>query len=188
MGLTSRQLKALTLSIILTAALAAPAFAISAKTAAKIDAEVVEALAQFRKEVKGGVKLLDQANGVLVFPRVYKAGIGIGAEHGKGALLMGGKTVDYYSTSAASIGLQLGGQKKTIVIMFLTADSLAKFRKSSGWEVGVDGSVALVDIGAGGSIDTTNIKEPIVGFVFGQAGLMYNLTLEGSKMQKLEVK
>ena len=59
------------------------------------------------------------------------------------------------------------------------------FRNSQGWEVGVDGSVALVEIGAGGSIDTSNIQDPIVGFVFGQKGLMYNLTLEGSKMTRI---
>ena len=52
-------------------------------------------------------------------------------------------------------------------------------------EAGVDGSVALVELGAGGSLDTSNIKDPIVGFVFGNKGLMYNLTLEGSKFTKL---
>ena len=49
-------------------------------------------------------------------------------------------------------------------------------------------SVALVTAGAEGSIDTTTINDPIVGFVFGQKGLMYNLTLEGSKFNKLDVR
>ncbi len=173
---------AVALSTIFVLALTAPALAISAKTAGKIDAQVVEALAEFNKTVDGGSKLLGEANGALIFPKVYKAGFGIGGEHGKGVLQVGGKTVDYYSTSAASFGLQFGGQKKTIVIVFLKSDALKKFRLSEGWEVGVDGSVALIDLGAGGSIDTTNIKDPIIAFVFGQAGLMYNLTLEGSKM------
>ncbi len=178
---------AVALSTIFVLALTAPALAISAKTAGKIDAQVVEALAEFNKTVDGGSKLLGEANGALIFPKVYKAGFGIGGEHGKGVLQVGGKTVDYYSTSAASFGLQFGGQKKTIVIVFLKSDALKKFRLSEGWEVGVDGSVALIDLGAGGSIDTTNIKDPIIAFVFGQAGLMYNLTLEGSKMHKLKV-
>jgi len=161
--------------------------AISSKTAGKIDSQIVEAKDQFMKTVKGSEKLLGQSNGMLIFPKVYKAGIGIGGEHGKGALQIGGKTVDYYSTSAASIGFQLGGQKKTVVLLFLTKEALTKFRNSEGWEVGVDGSVALIDLGAGGSVDTTNIKDPIIGFVFGQAGLMYNLTLEGAKIHKLTV-
>jgi lipid-binding SYLF domain-containing protein len=184
---TKRIQTAIALTAIFTLALAAPALAISSKTAKEIDGQVVEALAEFNKTVDGGSKLLGEANGALVFPKVYKAGFGIGGEHGKGVLQIGGKTVDYYSTSAASFGLQFGGQKKTIVLVFLKPDALKKFRLSEGWEVGVDGSVALIDIGAGGSVDTTNIKDPIIAFVFGQAGLMYNLTLEGSKMQKLKV-
>ena len=102
-----------------------------------------------------------------------------------GALRIAGKTADYYSTAAASIGLQLGAQAKTVIILFLEKAALDKFRNSKGWEAGVDGSVALIQVGAGGSIDTTNIKDPIIGFVIGQKGLMFNVTLEGSKFTKL---
>lgn len=155
-----------------------------AATAKEIDVSVDVALERFYNEVQGAKEFLKSAKGVLVFPSVYKAGFGIGGEYGEGALRIGGKTVDYYSTAAASIGFQLGAQKKTIIVVFVQDEALKKFRKSSGWEVGVDGSVALVTIGAGRSIDTTNIRDPIVGFVFSQKGLMYNLTLEGSKFTK----
>jgi lipid-binding SYLF domain-containing protein len=128
------------------------------------------------------------AKGVLVFPKVYKAGIGIGGEYGEGALRMSGKTVDYYNTAAASIGFQLGAQAKSIVVIFIQQSALDEFRESEGWKVGVDGSVALVDIGVGKAVDTTNIKDPVVGFIFGQKGLMYNLTLEGAKFTKLDKK
>ena len=157
-----------------------------AKTAKEIDVSVDIALENFYKTVKGGNEFLKSAKGVLVFPSVFKAGIGIGGEYGEGALRIGGKTADYYSTAAGSIGFQLGAQKKTVILVFMQQEALKKFRASSGWEAGVDGSVALVTIGAGGSIDTTNIKDPIVGFVLGQKGLMYNLTLEGSKYSKLK--
>ena len=89
-------------------------------------------------------------------------------------------------SAAGSFGLQLGAQAKSVVVAFMTKDALDKFRNSSGWKVGVDGSVALVDIGAGKTIDTNNIKDPVVGFIFGSKGLMYNLTLEGSKFSKLD--
>jgi lipid-binding SYLF domain-containing protein len=159
---------------------------ILAADAREIDVSANVALEQFKKEVKGAKQFLAKANGYLVFPKVVKAGIGIGGEYGEGALRIGGKTAAYYSTAAASIGFQLGVQKKSIIIVFLTKEALSKFRKSEGWKVGVDGSVALIKVGAGGSIDTTNIKDPIVAFVFGQKGLMYNLTLEGSKLTKLD--
>jgi len=157
-----------------------------AADAREVDISADVALEQFQKEVNGAKQFLAKANGYLVFPKVVKAGLGIGGEYGEGALRIGGKTVAYYSTAAASIGLQLGVQKKSIIIVFLTKEALSKFRKSEGWEVGVDGSVALIKVGVGGSIDTTNIKDPIVAFVFGQKGLMYNLTLEGSKFTKLK--
>jgi len=159
-----------------------------AATAKEIDVSVDVALENFEKEVKGAKEFLQSAKGVLVFPRVIKAGVGIGGEYGEGALRIGGKTVDYYNTASASIGFQLGAQAKSVILVFMQEDALKKFRGSSGWEVGVDGSVALIKLGAGGSIDTTKIKDPIVGFVFGQKGLMYNLTLEGSKFTKLNKK
>lgn len=163
---------------------AAPAHAASA---AEIDQEVDRALAAFQK-IDGANAFLGIAKGVLVFPKVYKAGIGVGGEYGEGALRIGGKTVDYYSTAAASVGFQLGAQAKSIIVLFTDESTLKKFRESEGWKVGVDGSVALVDIGIGKAVDTTNIKDPVIGFVFGQKGLMYNLTLEGSKFTKLDKK
>lgn len=169
------------------AILLGPAASARAASAAVIDTEVNEALAAFQK-IEGARAYLSIAKGVLVFPKVYKAGIGIGGEYGEGALRIGGQTVDYYSTAAASVGFQLGAQAKTIVVLFTDEAALAKFRASEGWKVGVDGSVALVDIGVGKAVDTQNIKDPVIGFVFGQKGLMYNLTLEGSKFTKLDKK
>ncbi|MFH1868902.1 MAG: YSC84-related protein [Candidatus Omnitrophota bacterium] len=155
-----------------------------AATAKEIDASVDSSLGLF-KDVKGAEGLIKKAAGVLVFPKVYKAGIGIGGEYGEGALRINGKTVDYYNTASASIGFQLGGQKKTIIILFMQKDSLDKFRASSGWKAGIDASVAVIAIGTGGAIDTAKINEPIIAFILDQKGLMYNLTLEGSKITKI---
>jgi lipid-binding SYLF domain-containing protein len=157
-----------------------------AASAAKIDQESDEALAVFKEQISGADVFINQAAGYLVFPRVIKVGIGVGAETGEGVLRVGGQTVAYYRTTSGSIGFQLGAQAKSIVIAFMTRDSLQKFRDSEGWKVGVDGSVALIDLGAGKTIDTDNIRDPVVGFIFGSKGLMYNLTLEGSKFSKLD--
>jgi lipid-binding SYLF domain-containing protein len=186
--IAARQCTSLSL-LLLTAAMALflaapPGYAASA---AEIDKQVDQTLVAFRK-IDGAKPFLGIAKGMLVFPKVYKAGIGVGGEYGEGALRIGGTTVDYYSTAAASLGFQLGAQAKSIVILFTDESALRKFRESEGWKVGVDGSVALVDIGAGKAVDTTNIKDPVIGFIFGQKGLMYNLTLEGSKFTKLDKK
>jgi lipid-binding SYLF domain-containing protein len=157
-----------------------------AGSAKSIDLDVDEALANFDKQVGGSKEFLKKAKGVLVFPSVIKAGFGIGGEYGEGALRINGKSKEYYNTMAASFGFQIGAQAKTIILAFMEKNALEKFRNSEGWKVGVDGSVALITLGMGDSLDTTNAQEPIVAFVFGQKGLMYNLTLEGSKFNKMD--
>ncbi|EEF80334.1 lipid-binding SYLF domain-containing protein [Methylophaga thiooxydans] len=156
-----------------------------AASATEIEIGVDETLKNFTQEVAGGAEFLKRAKGVLVFPKVIKAGFGIGGEYGEGALQINGETTDYYNTAAASIGLQLGAQSKSLVIVFLETDSLEYFRNSKGWKAGVDGSVAVVEWGGGEDINTIDIEDPIVGFVFSNKGLMFNLTLEGSKFTRI---
>jgi lipid-binding SYLF domain-containing protein len=158
---------------------------VQARSAKEIDVSVDVALDRFKNEIPGAKEFLRNAKGVLVIPNVIRIGFGLGGEYGEGALLIDGKTVDYYSVAAGSFGFQIGAQSKNIVIIFMDEGALTTFRDSLGWRAGVDGSVALVDYGAGGSVDTKNIQHPIVGFVFGLKGLMVNLSLEGSKFTKL---
>ena len=163
-------------------------FSASAGAASReeINAEVRQALKEFRHHTSAGHELSQKAAGMLVFPSVVKAGIGVGGEYGEGALLVGGKTVAYYNIAAASIGFQLGAQARSMIVLFMTENALSKFRASEGWKAGVDGSVALATLGAGGSIDTETAKKPIIGFIFSNKGLMYNLTFEGSKITKID--
>lgn len=156
-----------------------------AASAVEINIGVDATLKRFRMEVQGGSGFLKRAKGVLVFPKVIKAGLGIGGEYGEGALRIGGKTVEYYSTAAASIGFQLGVQSKSVVLVFLDDSAMSDFRNSDGWKAGVDGSIAVVEWGVGEDINTIDIKDPIVGFIFGNKGLMFNLTIEGSKFTKV---
>lgn len=157
-----------------------------AKSAEAIDLGVKESLEVFKK-TKGASELLSKAAGALVFPEVYKAGMGIGGEYGEGALISGRKTLGYYSTASASIGFQFGGQKKTVIYLFMNKNALDRFRKSDGWKVGVDASVAVIALGAGASVDTNyNEEQDILAFILDQKGLMYNITLEGSKLSRIE--
>ena len=157
-----------------------------AASAEEIDIRVDAALERFQEKVQGGKEFLKKAEGILVIPNVLKAGFGIGGEYGEGAMRIDGKTVDYYSIASASIGLQMGAQSKTIVLVFLEKKALETFRMSEGWKAGVDGSVAIAEWGVGEDINTIDIKDPIIGFVFDNKGLMFNLTLEGSKFSKIK--
>ena len=152
----------------------------------RIDQEADSALVVFTEEINGAEIFLDQAAGFLVFPRVLRAGFGVGAETGEGALRVGGKTIDYFRITSGSIGFQAGAQARSMVIAFMTESSLENFQNSNGWRVGIDGSVALIDVGAGKTIDSQNIRDPVVGFIFGSAGLMANLTLEGTRFTRIQ--
>jgi lipid-binding SYLF domain-containing protein len=156
-----------------------------AKTAKEINSEVNVALKLFPQHVRGGKEFLQAAKGVLVIPNIVKAGLGVGGEYGEGALRIGENTVEYYSLAAGSVGLQIGAQKTNLILVFMQDQALKNFRASSGWKAGVDGSVAFIDVGKGTTLDTVNIKEPIVAFMFGQKGLMASATVEGAKFTKL---
>ena len=159
-----------------------------AKTAKEIDASVDAALERFETEVFGAKDMIAKSKAILVFPKVVKAGIGFGGEYGVGALRSGGKSIGYYNTITGSFGFQLGGQVKSVYMLFMEDKALRDFQYSEGWKAGVDGSVALIVIGADGSVDTTKTNQPIIAYVLGQKGLMYNLTLEGSKFNKIQPK
>ena len=152
----------------------------------QIDQRVCKTLQQFDTINPANLSLSQKAAGMLVFPRVTKGGIGIGGEHGEGALLVGGKTMGYYSVGAASVGLTLGLAKHSEIIMFMTQEALDKFTSSDGWSIGADAGITVVSGGASGSYDTQTMQKPILGFVFGEKGLIGDLSLQGSKISKIK--
>ncbi len=159
---------------------------VQAASKAKIDARVAETLAQFTKKYKSAQGILDQAAGVLVFPRITKGGFIIGGEYGEGALIVDGTTVGYYSVASPSIGLQFGLQTKSLILVFLSQDALERFRRSDGWAIGVDANVTLVEIGASADINTEISRTPIMAFVLNHKGLMAGISLEGTKISPIE--
>lgn len=181
MALKIRYLLAVFLCMILMTSL--PALAVSSRV--ELDAEVQAALDKLFAERPAAKVLGEKAKGILVFPTIVKGGLVIGGEFGDGALLINKQTADYYRTISASFGFQAGAQARTQIIMFMTDEALNTFLNSNGWEAGVDGSVAIAQFGAGGAIDTQTAQAPIVGFITDNKGLMYNLTLEGTRISKI---
>jgi lipid-binding SYLF domain-containing protein len=158
----------------------------TAETTAQIDAGVKAARDQCAAQIPGCNEAAEKAAGMLVFPEVTKAAVGVGGSYGEGALIVGGKNAGYYSATSASIGLQLGAQTSAQIIMFMTAEALDQFRNSSGWEAGANAQVTMIDEGKAADIDSVLRSTPVVAFVFGQKGLMGDLSVEGSKITKLE--
>ncbi len=172
------------LGVVLLTVLAAPLPAL-AGSAEEINASANAALHKFVELNPSAQELGRKAAGALVFPSVVKAGFGFGGAYGEGVLIVHGNAAGYYNIVSASFGFQIGVQAQSVVILFMTEEALAQFERSYGWKVGVDGSVVVVNLGAAGSIDTDTLTSPILGFIFDQQGLMYSLSLEGSKISRI---
>lgn len=153
-----------------------------AARAVSMDADIDRALSQLAQQARGSDQLVATAKGVLVFPTVLSAGLGIGASHGLGGLRRDGKTVRHYRMTAASVGLLAGARSKTVVYLFMTEEALKSFENSSGWTVGADASVTLMTVGANAQIDTQSARQPVIGFVLTNAGLMGNLSMDGTRI------
>ena len=161
---------------------------LKAQKAAELDKKVAEATAKLYASSEAAVKLSKVAKGILVFPSVKKAGFVVGGQYGEGALNVGGKTAGYYKTTAASFGLQAGGQKFGYAMFFMTPGALDYLKSSKGWEVGVGPSIVVVDEGVARSLTTSSAREDIYVFFFGQKGLMAGLGIQGSKISEIHPK
>lgn len=164
-----------------------PGFGNSAEQRAAIDADVDRALSQLYNEARGSRDLVSSARGVLVFPNVISAGFVVGGTSGRGALRKGGKTVRYYRTTGGSVGLLAGVRSAAVFYLFMSDEALNQFERSSGWTVGTSASVALIQVGADAQVDTRNIKQAVIGFVLTNAGIMANLSLDGTRITPLDI-
>ncbi len=158
---------------------------VMAETAQQIDSEVDVALQKLYASTPVAKKLAAEAEAVLVFPSMLKAGLMVGGQYGKGALRQKGKTVGYYRSSAVSYGLQAGAQKFGYAMFFMSSDALKYLGSSDGWEVGVGPSIVMVDEGMARTMTTTTLNDGVYAFVFGQKGLMAGIGLQGSKIDKI---
>ena len=154
---------------------------------ASIDAQVDATLTRLYGAVPGSREMVAKANGVLVFPGVVGASLGVGAQYGRGALRVGGRTENFYSTTQGSLGIQAGAQSKAVIYLFNTQQALDTFRNSNGWTAGADATVAVANIGANGSVDTNTIRQPVVGFVLTNVGLEAGVSLSGAKISKIQM-
>ena len=166
--------------------LAAGSVQVFAATAAELDREALQALHQLYSESPAAAKLGKAAKGILIFPKVYKAGFILGGQYGEGALIVNGNVVGYFKTMGGSYGLQAGAQAFGYALFFMTDKALKYLLNSSGWEIGVGPSIVVVDKGAAKSLTTTTGKDDIYAFFFSQKGLMAGLGLQGNKISRLQ--
>jgi lipid-binding SYLF domain-containing protein len=144
------------------------------------------ALQKLNSRVPAAKSLSQSATAVLVFPKITKAGLGVGGQYGDGVLFKAGRVVGFYNTSGASYGLQAGAQQFGYAMFLMNDKAVAALGASEGFEVGVGPSVVLIDEGMAKTLTTTTAKDDIYAFIFGQKGLMAGLGIQGNKITRLK--
>ena len=167
------------------------AFALLPTTALAADRSALErdaraALAKLTATVPAAKSLSATATAVLVFPKITKAGLGVGGQYGDGVLFKGGKAAGYYNTSGASVGLQAGAQQFGYAMFLMNDKAVGALSANEGFEVGVGPSVVVMDEGKAKTLTTTTAKDDIYAFIFGQKGLMAGLGIQGNKITRLK--
>ena len=183
MGEISR--RGMTLGLLSVGALAACGNGVGGGGAAMIDSRVDQSLSYLYSNYPGTQDLANRAAGILVMPVVTEIGLGVGGAYGRGALRVGGATVDYYSQGSLSGGLQIGGQQYSHVLFFMTPDALLEFRTSDGWALGGDAEYAYLDRGETLRAETTTSLAPVIAVIFAQSGLRVGATIVGTKYTRI---
>lgn len=127
-----------------------------------------------------------KARAILVFPSVVKAGFMFGGQIGEGIRIEKGQVVGYYSTVAASYGLQAGIQSFGYALFFMNSEATRQLDSTGGFEIGVGPSIVVVDEGMGKSITSNTITSDTYAFIFSQRGLMAGLGIQGSKISRID--
>ena len=122
------------------------------------------------------------AKAVLVFPSVLKAGFIFGGETGNGVLLVHGRPMGFYNTSAASWGLQAGGKQFSYALFLMNDQALKYLHQSGGWAIGGGGNIVVVNQGAAVGANSTTVSHDVYAFPFNAKGLMAGIDISGSKI------
>jgi len=137
---------------------------------------------------KGNPLALDlskRAKGILVFPKIVKAGLIFGGSYGEGVLMKGGAVAGYYNSVSASWGWQAGGESYGYVVFLMSDKAVAYLDTSKGWEIGVGPSVVVVNEGAAKNLSSSTLKDDAYAFIYDQQGLMASLSIEGTKISRI---
>ncbi len=131
------------------------------------------------------ISIYKNSAGTIIIPRITKAGFVLGGSYGEGVLRINEAPIDYYSVASASYGPQVGAQRYSNIIFFMTQEALRSFRVKDGWELGVDAEVVFRDKGYSLGVSSNTVTKPIYAIVFDQKGLLAGTSLEGAKFSRL---
>jgi len=158
----------------------------NAATAADLNRDADQALQKLYRTSPAAQALSRKARGILVFPKVVKAGLVFGGAYGEGVLKRGSKVDGYYNSVTGSWGLQAGGQSYGYAVFLMSEKAVSYIHRSQGWEIGTGPTVVVVNEGVAKNLSTSTLKDDAYAFIFDQQGLMAGVSIEGTKISKIK--
>ncbi|MFN3214363.1 MAG: YSC84-related protein [Henriciella sp.] len=162
--------------------------ATSSASRADLSADSSQALNKLVRENPAAAAISRQSRAVLVFPSIVKAGLVFGGAYGEGELRRGGSTVDYYTSFTGSWGLQAGAQSYGYAVFLMNEDAVSYLERSDGWEIGVGPTVVVVNQGVAENLSSSTLQDDAYAFIFDQKGLMAGVSIEGTKVTRVETR
>ena len=175
------------LAIALTAAGSiAAANVAKAATAEELNQQAEMALESLYATNPVAKEISSEAEAVLVFPNIVKAGLVFGGAYGEGVMKEDGEVVDYYNSVTGSWGLQAGAQSYGYAVFLMNDEAVGHVKETHGWELGVGPTVVVVDEGVAKNLSTSTLRDDAYAFVFDQLGLMAGVSIEGTKITQIK--
>lgn len=162
------------------------ATAAQAASADDLNRDSMQALNNLKQQNRLADDISRKARAILIFPNIVKAGLVFGGAYGEGTMLKGGRVADYYNSVSGSWGLQAGAQSYGYAVFLMNDKAVEYVEKSAGFEIGVGPTVVVVDEGAAKNLSTTTLRDDAYAFIFNQQGLMASLSIEGTKISRID--
>jgi lipid-binding SYLF domain-containing protein len=137
----------------------------------------MDALGTFKRTDPSLQSFLDRAYGYAIFPTVGKGAVGVGGAYGRGEVFERGVLIGYCDLSQGTVGVQLGGQSYSELLVFENKNALDKF--TSG-EFAFDAQASAVALKSGASANA-KFSNGVAVFTMTKEGLMFEASIGGQK-------
>jgi len=117
--------------------------------------------------------------GYAVFPRVGKAGLIFGAEHGNGIVYEKRKPIGEATLTEINVGPQIGLEAFYEIIFFETSEALANFKEG---HFEMSAKVSAVAAAEGAALNA-RYREGVIVFTLPRSGLMAQVAIGGQKFR-----
>jgi len=147
--------------------------------------EEMNDLPEAENKVPGAI--INEAEAIMVIPKVIKGGLVVGGRHGKGIAMIKNEAGHwgnpvFVNLSGGSIGWQIGAQSTDVILVFKRSDKLKDFKKNE-FTLGADAAVAAGPVGRQVGAGTDITLEAEVYSYSKSRGVFAGISLEGSSIK-----